>query len=188
MTIASALRSGTQKLSGSSDAPHLDAERLLLHVIGRSESAWLYAHKDVTLSSSTEKQFAALLERRHTGEPLAYLLGEWEFLGRPFWVTPDVLIPRPETENLVEAALRYIETLHQQQIIIADIGTGSGCIAVTLACELAKVKCIATDISPTALAVARKNAERHGVADRIEFVEGDMLQPFDFAQGKPLMI
>ncbi len=181
MTITLALQTTTSKLSEASDAPTLDAERLLLHILGRSESAWLYAHGDQTLTSAQEKMLTELVERRLTGEPLAYILGEWEFYGRSFLVTPDVLIPRPETENLVEAALQYIEKIKRPEVTIADIGTGSGCIAITLACELesrnSTFKILATDISPAALAVARKNADRYGVTHHIEFLEGDMLQP-----------
>lgn len=185
MTISAALQLAQAKLSATSDAPRLDAERLLLLIIGQPASTFLYAHGDQQLTPEQEAHFSSLLERRANGEPLAYLLGEWEFYGRPFFVTPDVLIPRPETEQLVEKALQYSTDWMANNIRpmrIADIGTGSGCIAVTLACELAQLKThdsrfkiLATDISPAALAVARKNAERHGVADQIDLLEGDML-------------
>lgn len=180
MTIASALQFSQACLNQTSDAAHLDAERLLLQVLGRGESAWLYARYDQQLPVEAEQRFRELTLERATGKPLAYILGEWEFWGRPFFVTPDVLVPRPETEGLVEAALAYVASqlsVVSGPLVIADIGTGSGCIAVTLACELANFQFIATDISPAALAVARTNAKRHGVADQIEFLEGDMLSP-----------
>jgi len=181
MTIRKALQSINAQLDGISDAPTLDAERLLLHVLKQSESAWLHAHADETLSSATEAELRALAARRAAGEPLGYILGTWEFYGRPFFVTSDVLIPRPETENLIEAAIRYLKNVNQSAVTVADIGTGSGCVAITLLLELPaphyKLKVIATDISPAALAMAQKNAERHGVADKIEFLEGDMLKP-----------
>ena len=143
-----------------------------------------------------------MANRRKTGMPLAYILGEVDFFGRTFIVTPDVLIPRPDTEALIEKALEYIirhaglrPGIHEE-ITIADICTGSGIIVITLALELEKLmqlkaneaksyRFIATDISPAAIAIAKQNAQNHGVADTIEFIEGDMLDPFDFAQGKP---
>jgi release factor glutamine methyltransferase len=187
MTIQDALRSARTALPAS-DAPDIDAERLVLHSLGQRESAWLYAHSGDKLTAEQQTHLEALIARRATGEPLAYILGEWEFYGRPFLVTPDVLVPRPETEKLVEAALEYIRA-HNKPLTVADVGTGSGIIAITLACELAqfkiqnsKFKILATDISPAALIIAKKNAERHGVADRIEFVEGDMLAPLEGRQ------
>lgn len=197
MIVATDLRSASSTLAPISDAPRLDAERLMLLVTGRSETGWLYAHGDQALPSEQRIQFGSLVRRRATGEPLAYILGQWEFYGRPFFVTPDVLIPRPATEQLVPKALLYIENWmaeNTRPMVIADIGSGSGCVAITLACEMVqlkrqdsphfavaardrKFKILATDISPAALAVARRNAERHGVSDQIEFIEGDMLAP-----------
>lgn len=181
MTIASAVQFSQTCLNQISDSPHLDAERILLKVLDQAESAWLYAHHDQQLPVEAEQRFRELTIERATGKPLAYILGEWDFWGRSFFVTPDVLVPRPETEGLVETALAYVDS-HLSGVsnlfVIADIGTGSGCIAVTLALELRiwnlEFRIVATDISSAALAVARKNAERHGVADKIEFLLEDM--------------
>ncbi len=201
MTTSEALTFSRAELAGISDEPRIDAERLLLHVLKQTESAWLYAHPDHTLTQSEAQGFKDLVAERATGKPLAYILGEWEFYGRPFYVTPDVLIPRPETEHLIEAALSHLtlslSSLEERDypFTIVDIGTGSGCIAITLALELSRrgrdslssseereakpgeVKIFATDISPAALAVAKRNAQRHGVLNKIEFLEGDMLKP-----------
>lgn len=179
MTIHSAIRLAQTQLSPASDAPQLDSERLLLHVLNQSETAWLYTHPEQPLTLPQQQRFGQLVARRAAGQPLAHILGEWEFYGRPFYVTPDVLIPRPVTEGLVDAALRYIKLWEQknnQPPTIADVGTGSGCIAVTLCLETGN-QIIATDISLAALAVAKKNAERHGVAAKIAFLQGDMLKP-----------
>ncbi|MHB9131931.1 MAG: peptide chain release factor N(5)-glutamine methyltransferase [Armatimonadota bacterium] len=156
------------------DSPQLNAELLLAHVLQQSRT-WLWTYPDHELDPAEEIQFASLLARRVQREPLAYLLGEWEFYGRPFHVTPSVLIPRPETELLVEAVLQWAQG-HQARRI-ADIGAGSGAIAVTLAAEMPSLHLIAIDLSPSALAVTARNAERHGVAERITLLQGDLLQP-----------
>jgi release factor glutamine methyltransferase len=184
ITIRQTLLWATRKLNHSSDAPHLDAQWLLLHVLGLPEAAWLYAHPEDVLAPEAEKHFRRLVAERATGKPLAYLLGWAEFYGRRFMVTEDVLIPRSSTEELVEAVLMYRKT-QKRFLTVADIGTGSGCIAITLALELAqelktqnlKLKIIATDISSNALSMARYNARYHGVFDQIEFLEGDVLEP-----------
>jgi len=165
------------------DTPRLDAEVLLAHVLGRNRG-WVWAHPEVVLSVEDEEHFRALLERRVRREPLAYLLGEWEFYGRPFFVTPDVLVPRPETELLVEAVVKWAR--EREAATLADIGAGSGAIAVTLALELPKVQVVAVDLSPAALAVTRRNAERHGVLDRLMLLEGDLLEPVRQAGLPPL--
>jgi release factor glutamine methyltransferase len=163
----------------------LAAELLLLHVVGR-ERTWLYAHPEDEISKEQEDRFFSLVERRVAGEPTQYLTGKQEFWGLEFDVTPDVLIPRPETEHVVEVALDRLalreiragrkQTLTGEGLQIADIGTGSGCIAIALAKDLPGTKFIATDISPAALSVARRNAERHNFADRIEFVRANVLE------------
>jgi release factor glutamine methyltransferase len=156
------------------DSARLDAEVLLAHVVGR-QRGWLWSHPEQSLSTEQTRHFTDLLTRRRQREPLAYQLGEWEFYGRAFVVSADVLVPRPETELLVEAALAWLRrTAHTT---IADIGTGSGAIAVTLAAELPALQVIATDLSPHALEVARSNAQRHGVEERITFLEGDLTAP-----------
>ncbi len=163
----------------------LAAELLLLHVAGQNRT-WLYAHPEETLPDENLERFLALIGRRAAGEPTQYLTGKQEFWGLEFEVTPDVLIPRPETEHVIEVALdrlalRELRAGRPQKTIgeglqIADIGTGSGCIAVALAKELPKAEFVATDISRAALEVAGRNAARHGVGERIRFVQGDLLE------------
>jgi release factor glutamine methyltransferase len=163
----------------------LAAELLLLHVAGQNRT-WLYAHPEETLPDENLERFLALIGRRAAGEPTQYLTGKQEFWGLEFEVTPAVLIPRPETEHVIEVALdrlalRELRAGRPQKTIgeglqIADIGTGSGCIAIALAKELPKAAFVATDISRAALEVARRNAARHGVGERIRFVQGDLLE------------
>ncbi|MDA1169034.1 MAG: peptide chain release factor N(5)-glutamine methyltransferase [bacterium] len=173
------------ELSNHSDAPHLDAERLLLHALKQREPSYLLAHSDALLTEQQISEITRMQDARKTGMPLAYILGEADFYGRTFMVTPDVLIPRPDTEVIIEKALEYIKKnfKHKKEIVIADIGTGSGCIAITLALELnkltklVKLTQLATDISQKALDIAKQNAVKHGVLDNIEFLQGDMLEP-----------
>ncbi len=147
---------------------------LLAHVTGQSRT-WLLSHAEERLTSAQEKALATALDQFQNGVPLPYIIGHWEFYGLDFLVTPDVLIPRPETELLIESALAYTRTYPQPAYRFIDVGTGSGIIPITLATQLPTAKFIATDISPAALAVARANAERHHVAQRIHFVECDLL-------------
>lgn len=149
------------------------AERLLLHILGR-DRAFLYAHPEYVLSTQEERQLAQLLRERAQGIPVQYLVGHQEFFGRDFLVTPDVLIPRPETELAVETVLELVKP--GEEVRLADIGTGSGCIAITLALERPQARVVATDLSPAALSVAQKNAQRLK-AERVEFLQGDLLQP-----------
>ena len=162
----------------------LAAELLLLHILGRDRT-WLYAHPEEQISSADADRYFALILRRANGEPTQHLTGKQEFWGLEFEVTPDVLIPRPETEHVIEVALdrlalrelraRRKQTLTGEGLQIADIGTGSGCIAIALAKELPGATIYATDISSAALAVARRNAARHSVAGRIRFLECSLL-------------
>ena len=162
----------------------LAAELLLLHVFGRDRT-WLYAHPEETISAEDEARYFSLVRRRAAGEPTQHLTGKQEFWGLEFEVTPDVLIPRPETEHLIEVALDRLARREIQQgrsqkttghgMLVADVGTGSGCIAIALAKELPGVTIFATDLSPAALAVARRNAKRHCVSDRIYFIESSLL-------------
>lgn len=154
------------------DRGRLDSETLLLHVVGKNK-AWLLAHSEDELPECEAVRFLELIERRHAGEPIQYITGETEFYGLPFRVTPDVLIPRPETEHLVEKALALASGIPQLRIL--DIGTGSGAIAVALAHHLPDGQITALDISTTALAIARDNADRNGVANRVRFLESDLL-------------
>jgi len=162
----------------------LAAELLLLHVAAKDRT-WLYAHPEDELLPEQEQRFFALVTRRIDGEPTQYLTGKQEFWSLEFEVTPAVLIPRPETEHVIEVALDRLavreiragrkQTLSGEGLRIADIGTGSGCIAVALAKDLPGAQLVATDISPAALEVAKRNAQRHGFADRTSFIESNLL-------------
>ena len=163
----------------------LAAELILLHVLGRDRT-WIYAHPEEELGTSDAARYFDLITRRAAGEPTQHLTGKQEFWGLEFEVTPDVLIPRPETEHVIEVALDRLavrelragrkQTLTGEGLQIADVGTGSGCIAVALAKELPDAAIYATDISSAALAVARRNAVRHSVADCIHFLECNLLE------------
>jgi len=159
--------------SRGSESPRLDAEVLLAFVRGCQRIA-LYTAFDVPVNDDERARFRGLVKRRGEGEPVAYLVGSKEFFSLPFGVSPAVLIPRPETEGLVIRVIDICQSAGEQARIV-DVGTGSGAIAVTLAKRMPRAAFVATDISPAALAVARDNATRHGVADRIEFVECDLL-------------
>jgi release factor glutamine methyltransferase len=157
-------------------AARLDRRLLLQHVLGRGH-AWLAAHPEQVLTSSEEIAFAALLDRRAVGEPVAYLVGHREFYGLDFRVTPDVLIPRPETELLVDWALEI--TAGWSSGTVLDLGTGSGAIAIALQAHRPRLRVIAADRSAAALAVARDNAARllpAGWAGSLEFVESDWFE------------
>jgi release factor glutamine methyltransferase len=154
----------------------LDAEALLLHVL-RQDRAWLMAHGDESASDDAEVEYASLVAQRAAGKPIQYITGSSEFFGLPFSVGPGVLIPRPETEHLIEEIVRLAGRFQEDTLRIADVGTGSGIIAVALAHALSKARIAAVDLSPQALLVARENADRNRVTERIEFFEGDLLAP-----------
>jgi release factor glutamine methyltransferase len=154
----------------------LDVEALLLHMLCQ-DRAWLIAHWNDEAESVVEKTYASLITRRQAGEPLQYITGKSDFFGLPFSVGPGVLIPRPETEHLVEEVIRLAAQFQAAQIKIADIGTGSGIIAVALANALPNALLTAVDCSPQALTIARENAHTNRVEDRIDFLEGDLLTP-----------
>jgi release factor glutamine methyltransferase len=186
--VRSALKQGLAQLREAHIPSFtLAAELLLLHVLGRDRT-WLYAHPEEQVSSADAERFFALLARRAAGEPTQHLTGKQEFWGLEFEVTPDVLIPRPETEHVIEVALDRLavrercagrkQTLAGEGLQIADIGTGSACIAIALAKELRGATIYATDISSAALAVAHRNAARHSVSDRIRFLESNLLDGF----------
>lgn len=181
MTVHTALQTGRQRLAGISDAADLDTQWLLLHVLGQTETSWLFSHNDISLTPEQHDRFKQLLNERQTGKPLAYILGTTQFYGRDFIVNQHVLVPRPATEDLVDQALMAIRNSlsdKKRPLTIADIGTGSGCIAITLALELTMIdRVYATDISPAALDIARQNVQRHGITDRITFLEGNLLTP-----------
>lgn len=162
----------------------LAAELLLLHVLGRDRT-WIYSHPEEGVSDSVAEQYSALVRRRANGEPTQHLTGKQEFWGLEFEATPDVLIPRPETEHVIEVALDRLAVRELRAgrgkktdgagLRIADIGTGSGCIAIALAKELPAATILATDISSAALDVARRNATRHNVASHVHFFECNLL-------------
>jgi release factor glutamine methyltransferase len=159
----------------------LAAELLLMHTLGRDRT-WLYAHPDGELDAATREQYFSLIAQRANGVPTQHLTGQQEFWGLDFEVTPDVLIPRPETEHMIEVALARlgigsdaISPRRKEEFRMADVGTGSGCIAIALAHEFPAAKIHATDISAAALVVARRNAARHGVDSRVEFVECNLM-------------
>lgn len=180
-TIKDILIQGTQRLTTVADhqSARLDAQVLLTHVLGVERSTF-YAYPEREVSAEQEAQFFRLIERRREGEPVAYLVGHKEFYGLDFVVDPRVLIPRPETELLVEAALAQIH--HRMTAssfpVVADIGTGSGAIPITLAVEVPRLPYLyASDISSEALAVARLNCQRHRVENRVRLLQGDLLAP-----------
>jgi release factor glutamine methyltransferase len=206
-TIAHALAWATDQLRAASKTSRLDAELLLGHILGWSRARVL-AESRASLSSAQQTAFRELIARRAALEPVAYLVGHKEFYGLDFLVDRHVLVPRPETELLVELTLEYARAKNQEprtaeadladdlgfsvlssRFLVADIGTGSGCIAVALAVHLPRALVYATDISPQALRVARQNVERHAVAERVRLVEGDLVselrEPVDLLVSNP---
>ena len=174
-SIGEALRGAAQALdhAGVAEARR-EASSLLSHVIGRDRT-FLISHAEDQLAEAELRKFADAIARRARGEPAQYITGVQDFYGRSFRVTPDVLIPRPETELLVEGALQVMNA----NASVCDIGTGSGCIAVTLLCERADARAIAVDISEAALEVARQNARDHAVENRIELLVSDCFASLD---------
>jgi release factor glutamine methyltransferase len=170
-TIRAALQNAAARLQPLPTATR-DAELLLLHALAK-DRAWLFSHPDETLEEDQLVRYRSWIARRALHEPIQYIVGEQEFFGLLFHLTRDVLIPRPETEHLVEAALARLPG--NTPLRIADIGTGSGIVAIALAHSLPQAKIVALDISSAALAVAERNAERLGVSGSIEFRESDLL-------------
>jgi release factor glutamine methyltransferase len=175
-TAGSALQAARDRLAVTSQNPRRDVEVLLRQVL-QCDAAALLTHPERLLSADESAQFENFVSRRAACEPIQYILGVQEFFGLPFAVTPDVLIPRPETEHLVEAVLQRVNP--QADAHILDVGTGSGAIAVALAYALPQAHLTAVDLSSAALAVARRNAERHGVVERVTFLQSDLLAAFD---------
>ncbi len=179
------LDSTVARLLPLSDTPQLDAQVLLAHVFEKPRT-WLLAHTSWVSDLRAEKRLEKLVRRLEQGEPLPYVLGHWEFFGLDFRLTPDVLIPRPETELLVESAIGWLraprsEETSSEERVVADIGTGSGCIAVSLAKNVPSIHVLATDISPAAIKVAKANAKRNKTLSQIEFLTCDILPPHDQA-------
>ena len=173
-TIAAALALG-RAAHLDSQTTSLAAQVLLAHQLGVTR-AWLLAHPETALAASAAREFAEQIARLAAGEPLAYLTGEQEFYALPFTVSPQVLIPRPETELLVDEA-RAILALRMlpERLRVADVGTGSGCIAVALAVNIPRLSLVATEMATGALRVAQVNARRHGVTERIRFIRTDLI-------------
>lgn len=170
----------------SPEEARLDAELLARHVLGW-DRARLIVSRDEPVPDSSAETFEALVRRRAAREPTAYILGHKEFWGLDFLVSPGVLIPRPETELIIEETRRLLERASRP--LVADVGTGSGCLAVALAVDCPTARVIATDTSRTALDVAHRNAVHHKVADRCRFVRSSMLDalagPFDVVMSNP---
>jgi release factor glutamine methyltransferase len=175
LTLKQALRRARDVLveNNIEDAP-LESELLLRHTL-KIDRVKLYLELDSELTPRQERAFWRLVQRRLSGEPAAYITGHREFYGLDFRVNPDVLIPRPESELLVETTLAIAK--NHPLSVIADIGTGSGALAISLAVNLPQARIYATDISAAALKVARLNCRKHGVADRVHLLEGNLLEP-----------
>jgi release factor glutamine methyltransferase len=180
--IADHIAEGVVRLQSITDAPRLEAEVLLAHAMGLARTT-LLAHPERELSVDQMADYHLFLSRRATGYPLPYLTGHVEFFGLEFSVTPDVLIPRPETELLVELSIE------RKPRVVVDVGTGSGCIAVALATHLPDVRVFATDLSAAALRVAQANVRRHGLERRIHLVQADLFRsmhgPVDLLVSNP---
>jgi release factor glutamine methyltransferase len=179
-SVGEALAEGRRALSSRSATAGLDAQMLLAETIGAPREH-LLAHPDDPLIPAQQAAFVSGLARLLAGEPLPYVLGWWEFYGRRFGVTPAVLIPRPETELLVDEALK-VPRLRSDATCLIDLGTGSGCLAITLALELPGRRALASDVSREALRVARLNADLHRVRDRIDFLCLDLASGLELRQ------
>lgn len=164
------LQQAAARLDAVTDTPRVEAEVLLMHVLDTSRAS-LLAHPERRLAAEQAARYQDLVSRRASEYPLPYITGRCEFYGLDLEVTPEVMIPRPETETVVDLALE------RQPSRVVDVGTGSGCIAVALATHLPEATVYGIDISPSALAVACRNAERHGVDDRVRLMVGDVLSP-----------
>ncbi len=172
VTLQTALQSARQRISHTSDSASLDAQVLLAAVLD-ADRAYLLAHPERVLTDDEQARFEAWVERCAAGEPLAYILGKRAFYDREFVVSSAVLVPRPETEMLLERALAFAKT--HPNLAAVDVGTGSGILAVTLAAHHSQASVYATDVSPAALVVARENAALQQV--NVTFYEGDLLLP-----------
>lgn len=181
MQLRATLQAGLQKLlEHQVPSAQLAAELLLMHVLARARG-YLYAHPEVELPPEITNQYFQLIAQRSTGKPTQYITGHQEFWGLDFEVTPDVLIPRPETEHVVEAVLELAGRQgygKEARLWIVDVGTGSGCIALALAAELPRAILFGVDISRPALVVASRNAVSLGMPERVKFMEGNLLARF----------
>lgn len=165
----------TARLALNSDTPDLDASVLLAHILNQPRM-WVRAHPEISLTPEQQEKLEDALARLEHGEPLPYVLGHWEFFGLDFEVTPDCLIPRPETELLVEKAIAWMQESPVRRTV-ADVGTGSGAIAISIATNVQGTHILATDISLPTLEVAHRNARKHNLTRQIDFVQCDLLPP-----------
>jgi release factor glutamine methyltransferase len=181
ITIQEILSQIYQRLRQHSETPVLDAQVLVAYYLGKPRT-WILAHPEARLNSTQYDTIVQASERLQHGEPLPYVIGHWEFFSMDFHLTPDVLIPRPETELLVERAIHWLR-LHPRRRKALDVGTGSGCIGISLANHIPDLHLLLTDISSEALAIARINAEKYGLLERLEFLQADLMdgvsRPFD---------
>lgn len=176
-TVGRAIIAARQRLEDAEcDTPHLDAQVILAHVLG-VDRTWLFAHHDYELTDSQSETFTALVTRRMRHEPVAYLVGHREFYGLDFLVDHRVLIPRPETELLVDAVIDHIAMREEQTITVADVGTGSGAIALAVAANCPNSRIFAVDLSQGALAVACENVTRLDARGQVTLLHGDLLSP-----------
>ena len=181
MQLRQALTSAVQRLERAHvGSPRMNAETLLMFVLGVNR-AYLYAHPERALSREDQTRYDEVIGQRSDGVPSQYITGHQEFWGLDFLVSPAVLIPRPETEHLVETVLRLTRDVRIPRIV--DVGTGSGCIALALAHELKSAEVYAVDLSPDALEIARANAARLELEPRVSFLHGDVLTPVEESYG-----
>lgn len=193
VTVSELVHRGALALAGVSASARLDSEVLLGHLLGLNRTQIL-TRGDVSCSPEVVAHFSALLERRQRGEPVAYIVGEREFWGLPFEVSPAVLVPRPESELLIEEALAFVGSSRSLRFV--DLGVGSGCLSIALTVELQKqrcdVRCVGVDISHDALRLATANAKKHGVDKRVTYAHGDWFDgvkdfkpPYDLILANP---
>lgn len=194
MTVREVIQHSAQFLEGRGvDSPRLQGELLLAHVLGLPRLQ-LYLNFERPLTEGEVSTTRELVRRRGRREPLQHIVGSANFCGLEMRVTPDVLIPRPETELLAERALTFLKercvggNVHPPTVTVLDVGTGSGCLSIYLAYELPPARVTTVDISPAALTVARENARRHGVSERISFVEGDVFSALAMGQEFDLIV
>ena len=175
MTIKEAISATSERLAHEPiGPPRIAAEALMMFVLDR-DRAFLFAHSEQELSADEQSRFQDAVAQRAAGKPLQYITGRQEFWGLEFIVSPAVLIPRPETEHLVSAALEKAAQMNRDDLRITDVGTGSGCVAIAIASELPEAQIETSDISAAALEVARANARKLGFADRVKYYESDLL-------------
>jgi release factor glutamine methyltransferase len=175
--VGRALVAATQRLEeAGSDTASLDAQVILAHTLDK-ERGWLFAHYDQALTEAEAETFADMVARRAASEPVAYLVGHREFYGLDLTVDKRVLIPRPETELLVDAVLDHIDSRANQSVRMVDVGTGSGAVAVAVAANCPSVQIYAVDLSPSALEVAKENVRRHDSRGQVTLQQGDLLEP-----------